>query len=129
MVEALVAGMVLALSGTVLSLGVRQGMRMLSTAAEYETAAELLDRTLTRIDLVGPAALREEGPTSGAFPPPRGRFRWRAEIAPAGAGHLYDVTVTVLWTTPAGAEQSATVQTRLHDPPREVPRQLAWEDL
>ena len=80
LVEALVAGMILALAGGVLSLTVRQGLRSLTAAMDYQQAAELLDRTLTKIDAIGPARLLAEGPAAGTFAAPHDRFAWKTTV-------------------------------------------------
>ena len=127
--EAMLAGAVLAMAGFVLGLIVTRSMRSLTRARDTQQAAELLDRTLTRIDLIGPARLVAEGPTEGVFLPPHDRFAWRAEIAPRLEGNLYEVTVHVAWHTPGGQRRSARLQTLLNDPPGARPEELQWGDL
>ena len=129
LVETLAAAMILALAAAVLGTAVAQGMRSLARARDYQRAAELLDRTLTKIDTIGPARLLAEGQTEGAFDPPHDRFAWAADIVPRPEGHLYDVTVRVWWLTPGGGRRSAEAQTRLNDPPGSRPTELNWGDL
>lgn len=129
LIETLAAGLILALSGAVLSTAVRQAVRSLALARDYQRAAELIDRTLTKIDLVGPARLSIEGPTGGVFRPPHERFTWQVRIDSRVEGHLYEVTVRVSWLAPGGKMRSAQVQTLLNDPPRSRPENLLWEDL
>lgn len=129
LIETLAAGVILALSAAVLSTAVRQAMRSLALARDYQRAAELIDRTLTKIDLIGPARLMIEGPTGGVFRPPHEQFAWQARIESRVEGHLYEVTVQVSWPAPGGKTRSAEVQTFLNDPPRSRPESLLWEDL
>ena len=129
LVETLAAGIILALSAAVLGLSVRQGMRSLAMARDYQQAAELLDETLTKIDLIGPARVLAYGPADGAFAPPNQRFRWSAAIDTSLNQSLYDVAVRISWRTPAGESHSLVAQTFLYDPPDETLSQLAWEDL
>jgi len=129
LVEVLTAGMILALSGAVLGTAVTQAMRSLTVARDYQRAAELLDQTLTEIDLFGPARMLAEGTNEGVFESPDDRFAWRAEIFSRLEGHLYDVIVEVSWRTPAGTQRSVRAQTRLNDPPESRPAELAWDEL
>ena len=129
LVETLAAGMVLALSAAVLGTAITQGMRSLTLARDYQRAAELLDETLTKIDLIGPTRLLAEGPTEGAFDPPHERFAWQAEIVPCTAGDLYDITVRVSWTTGRGGMRSAKARTMRNDPPETWQNELDWDDL
>ncbi|MHC4717431.1 MAG: type IV pilus modification PilV family protein [Planctomycetota bacterium] len=129
LVETLAAAMILALTGAMLAAAVSQGMRSLTVARNYQRAAELLNDTLTKIDLLGPARLMDEGPTEGAFAPPHHRFRWRAEIAPRTEGYLYDVVVQITWPTAGGKQRHVYGATRLNDPPKSHPEELEWDDL
>ena len=129
LVETLAAGVILSLAAAALTTAVSQGMRSLAMARDHQRAAELLDRTLTKIDILGPARLMEEGPTEGVFPPPHERFIWQAHITPRTEGYLYDVIVRITWPTPGGRRRSVRAQTRLNDPPESRPAELAWEDL
>ena len=104
--EALAAGVILALFASVLGLAVSRGMRSLALSRDYQQAAELLDRTLTKIDTIGPARLWAEGPLEGEFEYPHDRFSWTATIESRVEGHLYDVTVRVAWETPGGGRRS-----------------------
>ncbi len=129
LVEALTAGVILALSAAVLGTGVTQAMRSLTVARDYQRAAELLDQTLTKIDLFGPARMLAEGTSEGVFEVPDDRFAWKADIFSRLEGHLYDVIVEVSWGTPSGKQRSVRAQTRLNDPPESHPAELAWDDL
>jgi type II secretory pathway pseudopilin PulG len=129
LVEALAAGVILALSAVVLGIAVTQGMRSLELARDYQRAAELLDRTLTKVDLIGPARLLLEGPTRGAFEPPHDRFAWQLDISPRLEGYLYEVTVQITWSSPRGERRSTVAQTLLNDPPDSRPAELDWDDL
>ena len=129
LVEALVAGIILAASAAVLGLAVKQGARGRTAARDAQRVAELLDRVLTKIDVIGPARLGEQGPTEGTFASPNDRFSWTATMEPGLTGYLYTVTVRVSWRDAAGHEQSADAQTMLNDPPGSRSDLLEWDDL
>ena len=104
-------------------------MRSLTLARDYQRAAELLDRTFTKIDLIGPALLYLEGPTAGVFEPPHQDFAWQAQIDTRLDGSLYEVTVTITWQTAGGTYRSIQAQTLLNDPPGSRSSDILWEDL
>ena len=127
--EALAAGIILAVSGGVLGMAVTQGMRSLALARDYQEVTELLDETLTKIDMIGPASLLSAGPTEGRFGPPHERFAWSAEMVSGLEGHLYDVTVRITWQTPGGGQRSVEVQTFLNDYGDPDETGPGWNDL
>ena len=129
LVETLVAGVILTLSAVALGITISQGMNSLALARDYQQAAELLDRTLTKIDLIGPSRLFYEGPLTDAFSPPYDRFAWQAQIEPLTDGYLYEVTVRIFWTTPIGTQRSVQAQTLLNDAPDSRPSGLDWYSL
>ena len=130
LVEVLVAGVILALSAVALGMAVSNCMNSLGLARDYQRAAELLDRTFTKIDLIGPSLLLYEGPTQGVFNEPHQKFSWQAEIDDSRLeGHLYEVTVSIFWQTPSGKLRSIKAQTLLNDPPDSDQSELFWEDL
>ncbi len=129
LVEALVAGVILALSVGVMGLTITRGMRSMALARDFQLAAGLVDRTLTKIDTIGPAMLMIEGPTEGRFAPPNDRFTWSATIEPRLEGDLYDVTVRIVWPTSVNATRSVEVQTFLNDPATEDQSLLQWDEL
>ena len=129
LVEALAAGMILALAGGVLARSTSLAMRSLTKAKEHQRAAELLDRVLTKIDLIGPSRLELEGPTEGDFRPPNDAYRWQAVITPRTSGYLYDVEVRISWPGMDGQSRWVDAQTRLNDPPNSRPANLNWGDL
>jgi len=128
LVETLAAGMILAVAGATLSLSVRLGLQSLQRAADLQLAASLADRVLTKVDLLGPAAMLAEGPASGAFEPPDEGFAWTIAIDPPNADDLYRVTVTVTWDV-RGTTRTVDVQTLLYDPPGSHAANLVWESL
>ena len=128
LIEALAAGLILAISGAVLSTTVVQAMRSLTLARDYQQAAELLDRTLTKIDMIGPGRLLAEGPTGGEFGPPHEGFRWQADIVSVIEDSFYDVTVRVIWQTSTG-RRSTEAQTFLNARRGAGQTQLVWDDL
>ena len=127
--ETLVAGVILALSAAALGLTVSGSMRSLAKARDYQRAGELLDKTLTKIDLIGPARLEYEGPTEGVFRAPHDRFAWQAQIEPGSQGDLYKVTVRISWDTPGGRTEFIEGQTLLNDPADSRPIELDWDSL
>ena len=129
LVETLAAGVILGLSAAVLGITVSSNMRSLALARDFQRAAELLDRTLTKIDTIGPAQLLAEGPTAGGFNPPHERFIWTATIERRFEGDLYDVTVRIAWPTPDGKQRSVEAQTFLNDPADLMQSELDWNDL
>ncbi len=128
-VEALLAGVVLTLSASVLGLAVSQAMRSLTAARDYQQAAELLDRTLTKVDMIGPTRLYYEGPAEGVFDSPHERFAWRVAVSPVGEGDLYEVTVSVMWPRPGGSVGSASATTLLNDPQGARSALLGWDNI
>lgn len=128
-VEALLAGVVLAMSASVLGLACSQAMRSLTAARDYQQAAELLDRTLTKVDMIGPTTLYYEGPTEGVFETPHERFSWRVSVSPMGGGDLYEVTVSVMWPRPGGSMGLASATTLLNDPQGARPVDLGWDNI
>ena len=130
LVEVLVAGVILALSAGALGLTISNCMRSLTLARDYQQAAELLDKTFTKIDLIGPARILYEGPSEGLFEESRHeRFAWQAEIDSRLEGNLYEVTVRILWETPSGKVRFIEAQTLLNDPPGSRPSELYWDEL
>ena len=129
LVEALAAGVILAISAVALGAIAGASVRSLGRAREYQTAAALLDEVLTRVDLVGPARLSTEGTTEGVFAPPRERYSWSVTISPELEGYLYDVSVRVQWPTAGGRVRSAEAQTLLNDPPGARDATAMWDDL
>ncbi|NLF30526.1 MAG: type II secretion system protein [Planctomycetes bacterium] len=128
LVETLAAGMILAAAGAMLSLSVRLGLQSLQRAGDLQRAAALADRVLTKVDLIGPVALLENGPMVGAFQPPDERFAWAVAIEPPTADDLCRVKVTITWLV-RGTTRAVDVETLLHDPPGSHPANLVWESL
>ncbi|MBN1554205.1 MAG: type II secretion system protein [Phycisphaerae bacterium] len=130
LVEVLAAGMILALSAAAISLGVRQSLHSLQKARDFQEAAELLGRVMTKIDILGPGVVSAEGPTAGVFDPPREKFEWESQIELlASESWLYEVTVRIAWRDAGGRRQNIEAQTMLFDPPREEQLGLSWEDV
>ncbi|MAE65373.1 MAG: hypothetical protein CMJ18_13965 [Phycisphaeraceae bacterium] len=135
LVEALAAGMILAMGTVTIATGIGQSAKMRARAREVERAAEVLDLVMTRIDLIGPARLRIEGPVEGTF---GARHRWSAEIEPRLEADLYEIHLEVRWDPPSGrdrddaapdAERAVRLHTLLNDPPNSRNPILQWEDL
>jgi len=123
LVEALCAGVVLALGATMISTGVSHALASATAARDKRHAAMLLDEVLTRIDVIGPQRLSTQGPTEGRI---ADRFHWRAEIDKVDLGGLYEVEAVVEWDTPRGP-RSVSAQTRIHDPAGTRRLNLQWE--
>ncbi len=122
------AGVILALSGAAIGTSVRGALETTRRARNYQQAGELLDRMLTKIDLIGPERIMLEGPTEGEFEPPDDRFRWETAVESHDEGYLYKVTVRIIWETPE-AERSVEGQTLLNDPPNSHSPLLHWDAL
>jgi hypothetical protein len=127
-VEALAAGTILAVSALIIGPSVSSALVGLQDGRDLQRAAQLLDETLTRIDLIGPERVAREGPLEGQFDPPDDRFSWQAQIESTVPGDLYKVTVSVRWTGPRGAG-SASVQTLLNDATGSHDATLEWRNL
>lgn len=125
LVEALCAGVLLALVVATLGTTVSQAARLRGYAADTQRAAELLDLLLTRVDLIGPARLRYEGPTEGTI---ADRFHWRADVERRLEGDLYEVTLRLSWDR-LGGRRTVEAHTLLNDRPGSRNPLLAWEDL
>jgi type II secretory pathway pseudopilin PulG len=128
LVEALVAGMILALGVAVIGTSVSRAYGSLSDARDERRAAMLLDELLTKIDLIGPARIASEGPRQGQFDDADERFSWSIDIQSRPQGHLYEVTVTLSWPSD-GRHKSVRIQTYLNDPPSLRDPLLRWRDL
>jgi type II secretory pathway component PulJ len=127
-IEALTAGIILVLAAGVLGRAVSLSMASLRLAKDTQRAAQLLDRTLTKIDMIGPQRMLEEGLLEGVFEGPDSRFSWSAEIESRLEGHLYDVTVEITWDADGGT-RSVEAATRLNDPPLSRDQMLQWDEL
>jgi Tfp pilus assembly protein PilV len=132
LVEALLAGVILALSAGVLGTSLRQSYQSVQIAAQSRQAGQVLDEILTRIDLIGPDRVSREGPTEGSVAGPAGPLNWQASIQPRLEGHLFEVTVRVSWSgqsEPGQGRRSVQAQTLLNDPPNSRDAMLNWDDL
>ncbi len=128
LIEALVAGIILAMAVAVIGTTLSHAYASLTDAKEEGHAAILMDDLLTKIDLIGPARIASEGPRQGRFDGEEERFSWSAEISNRPQGHLYEVTATVFWDY-AGKTKSIRVQTYLNDSPNSRDSTLKWKDL
>ena len=129
LVEALAAGVILAVSAVALGAIASASVRSLGRAREVQRTAGLLDGVLTRVDVIGPARLSSEGTTAGQFNPPDEGYSWSVTISPELEGHLYNVTVRVQWRTAEGRPRSVDAQTLLNDPPGARDSTIMWDDL
>lgn len=128
LVEVLVAGTILAIAAAVLGTAVSRSLESLQVSGDFDKAAGLLDRTLTKVDMIGPDRLLREGPLRGWFQPPDDRFAWELDIGPRVEGHLYEITARITWQADR-AQRSVEVQTLLNDPPNVRNPELQWSDL
>ncbi len=124
LVEALLAGVVLAIAGAGIGYGMGQAVQTARVAREYEQAAMLLDAVVTRIDLIGPERLLSTGPMQGSFDEPWQAYSWQAAIESGELMDLYNVRVSVRW-----GHREVEAVTRLYDPPGARPGDLTWEEL
>src|SRR4051812_6645436 len=67
LIEMLVAGMILALATAVIATAVSHSYGSLADARDERRAATLMDDLLTKVDLIGPNRIANEGPHSGKF--------------------------------------------------------------
>jgi type II secretory pathway pseudopilin PulG len=127
-VEALAAGTILAVSALIVGPSVSSALVGLQDGRDLQRAAQLLDETLTRVDLLGPERVSREGPLEGQFEPPDDRFAWQTQIEATVPGDLYKVTVRIRWTGPRGPG-TASAQTLLNDAARSHDETLEWRNL
>ena len=125
LVEALAAGMILAMFAAVIASSVSTSAAALALARDQQRAAGYLDQVLTRIDLLGPDRMARMGPSSGQLDE---QFSWRASYEPMIEGYLYQVTVTIEWRTPQRMH-SVSGYTMLNDPPNSRSALLRWDEL
>ncbi len=125
LIEALAAGMILAMFAAIIASSVSTSVAALSLASDQQRAADYLDQVLTRIDLLGPDRMARVGPTSGQLDE---QFSWRASFEPMIEGYLYQVTVTIEWQTPQSTH-SVSGYTMLNDPPNSRSASLRWDEL
>ena len=124
-VECLLAGVILALFAATIATTVGQAGTAARRGADLRLAAGWLNEVMTRIDLIGPARLLQEGPLQGELD---ARFGWYADIDQELIGDLYNVKVTIRWST-NGKMTSVVGYTQFQDPP-DAPRTTAsWYDL
>jgi len=128
LIEVLVAGMILAISAAVMGTALSHAYASLSEARDERRAAILLDDLLTKIDMVGPARIADQGPRQGNFDGSDARFSWSVDIKSRPQGHLYDITATLSW---ASGKQNKSVQahTYLNDAPNSRDATIRWRDL
>ncbi len=125
-IECLVAGMVLAIFGSLIAMTVGQSVSASEAMLDRQQAALWLDEVMTRIDMIGPGRLSAEGPVQGELDD---RFSWSVEIEEEGlSAYLYRVTPTIRWKTSRG-EKSVAGYTMLYDPPGSRGGFLQWDEL
>ena len=111
-IEALAAGMLMAIFGAVIAATIGQSSTAAQRADDERLAAQWLDEVLTRINIIGPARLSLEGPIFGQLDD---RFAWSATYEP-DAIHL-TCTRSTSWSTYPSGTGTRTVA-RLHDDSR-----------
>ncbi|MBM4026758.1 MAG: hypothetical protein FJ280_15340 [Planctomycetes bacterium] len=113
LVEALVATMILA--GSVLTLGAIGTNALSGTRLHrhYETAAALIDRQLSLIDLLGVTEFIQAGQMEGLFEEFEPGYHWRVTTEYQGVDALYLVTITMSWAE-GNRPYSVMVQTMLN---------------
>lgn len=124
-VECLLAGVILALFAATIATAVGQAATAARRSEDLRRAAGWLQEVMTRIDMVGPSLLLREGPMQGQLD---ARFSWSASIEPETLGDLYDVQVTIHWST--GKSTSSVVgYTQFQDPPEAQHLAGSWYEL
>lgn len=124
-VECLLAGVILALFAATIATTVGQAGAAARRGADLRLAAGWLNEVMTRIDLIGPARLSQEGPLQGELD---SRFGWSAAIDQVLIGDLYNVKVTINWST-NGRQTSVVGYTQFQDPPNATRTTVSWHDL
>ena len=134
-IESLVAGLILAMFAAAIAGAVTRSSVAATRATDRRQAAMWLDEVFTRVDVIGPARLADEGPVQG---PLDERYEWSAEIVEnAALPYLYDVAVTVRQVAAGGEAGGASGgtsggvrgYTRLYDPPGARTAAVGWEGL
>ncbi len=126
-IESLVAGIILAIFAAAIAGAVARSSQAAARADDRRLAAGWLDEVFTRIDVIGPATLATEGPVDGELDE---RFSWSAAFTQVDAPpDLYDVAVTIRYTTPSGSTAAVRGYTRLYDPPGLRAATVTWEGL
>lgn len=128
LLEALMAGMILAMSTLAITGSVNASIQAATRARNTQHAAILLDELMSKADLIGPDRLFIEGPLEGAFEGLDQGFTWTIQIEPLVDHYLYEVTATVNWMEIKG-QRSASVSTRLDDPAGSHDATIRWDDL
>jgi len=127
LLECLIAGVILAGFAAAIVASTGQSASAVQRSQDMRRAAQWLDEVLTRVDLIGPDRLALEGPLQG---PLDDRFAYTLKITPDdNFVDLYQVTATVIYATPHGAQRSASARTRLYDPLGSHPNVVNWEGL
>ena len=124
-VECLLAGVILAVFSAAIATAVGQARAAARRGEDVRLAADRLDEVMTKIDMVGPARLLQDGPMRGDLDE---RFSWSATIEDELLGDLYTVTVTIRWQT-GGKIQSVTGYTQFQDTPDSKHAAGSWYDL
>ena len=128
LIEALCAGIILGLCSVTLSGLIIQSMHATNVSEEYQTAAELLNQVLTKVDVVGPSSLIVDGPTEGTFDSPHENYSWSIDIEnDEETNDLYTIEAVISWSTITGNRQ-VTGSTLLYDPANSR-GSISWEDL
>ena len=125
LVETIAAATLLALGAAVLAAGIGQALHARTYARDTQRTAEVLDELMTKVYLIGPARLLEEGPTEGEVDE---RFTWRLTIERQLEADLYEAELWLGWTGPRGS-RSAELYTLINDPIGSRNPLLAWDDL
>lgn len=123
LIEVLLAGLILAVFGAAMAGMINTGLTQMARAEDFREAARWLDEVLVRVDVIGPAILSEEGPTSGQLD---GKYGWAVQIDPLLDGSLYQVTATVSWQR-GQRERSVSAYTLINDAPGSRLGTIGWE--
>ena len=127
-IEALAAGMLMAIFGAAIAVAVGQATAVARQAEDQRLAAQWLDEVLTRIDIIGPARMSLEGPFSGRLDD---RSSWTATFEPDAVHFdLYAVNVAVTYRSgPGGDTRTVRGYTLIQDPPGARTTPVFWDDL
>ena len=122
--------MILAIGAVTIGQLVIQQNASLKTSRQYQVAAGLLDEVMSKVDLIGPTTLSEQGVSEGDFSDREmENYNWSCDITQREEeSYLFEVVVRVSWDA-RGGKQLVTAKTLLYDPPGDRDSELSWEEL
>ena len=127
LIECLIAGVILASFAAAIAAGVAQSVEAGRRGEDRRLAAQWLDEVFTRVDVLGPDRILNEGPVQGELDD---RFSFELVVLPDEIQlDLYVVEATVFYPLPSGRTESVSAYTKLYDPAGSRESIVGWEDL